>query len=356
VLLCRVDELGASLTNRCLIGNYELMDISVLIATWMRRRQLELLIRDLQSQVVDASYEIIVCDSNSPDGSSDLVRALSVADKRIKLISNCPNTLSSKRNAGLRESEGEIAIFMDDDVRVPSHFIAAHLNAQLASDGFMIGCGQVRFPKEWIQASNYSFFRDSRYIGPARPDLDHNRLPYNNITVMNLSFRRKEVLAKAGFVSERFKNYGCEDIEFGYRLIEKGFELKYIPQALMYHYEAGASLELYSKKLYTTALYSMPILETLVPRASLLELKSYRLFTPVTSKDRVSVVERIIRVVVSICCAPLFERVIITFLNKTDKIRQLYSSKLHMFVVLCALRRGIRDQKCLDGHKKQAWI
>ena len=51
----------------------------------------------------------------------------------------------------------------------------------------------------------------------------------------NISFPKSLFIVENGF-SEDFKNYGWEDLEFGYRLKKRDVPLYYLPAAINYHY------------------------------------------------------------------------------------------------------------------------
>ena len=83
---------------------------------------------------------------------------------------------------------------------------------------------------------------------------------------MNLSFR-KEYYEITGEVDERFIGYGCEDIEYGWRVKKAGFHIKYLPEALAIHREDSSSIVEYGNKLYKSGLYGNRILKDVSPDA-----------------------------------------------------------------------------------------
>ena len=98
---------------------------SLIIPTRNRCVLLMSLLRDLSSQVFDAdSFEVIVIDN----GSTDLTKA-SVLDSKLSLTNLIylyePNLgLHYGRHRGLSESKGKVLVFLDDDVRLNSNFLA----------------------------------------------------------------------------------------------------------------------------------------------------------------------------------------------------------------------------------------
>lgn len=62
----------------------------------------------------DAGYEIVVVDNGSRDGSVELLRSLE-RPGGIRLLRNVRNGCSSGRNLGVRETSGEVVVFLDSD-------------------------------------------------------------------------------------------------------------------------------------------------------------------------------------------------------------------------------------------------
>ena len=66
-----------------------------------------------------ASFEVIVVDDGSPDGSLDIARAYARRDRRIRIHRQANGGLGAARNAGLRRARGRYLMFVDSDDRLP---------------------------------------------------------------------------------------------------------------------------------------------------------------------------------------------------------------------------------------------
>ena len=315
--------------------------ISVTIATFRRRALLERVIRAVENQTVPRDqYEVIVCDSESGDGTREMMDGLMGEFSNLRYVDLEINTLAAKRNAGVREARAGLVIFLDDDAVAAPGFVAGHLAAHReGSDRFV--CGNVRFPEAWIAESNYFRFRDSRHLGPSRPEVDLEDIPYHMIVVMNCSFRREDVLNRVGLVSEEFQRYGGEDYEFGYRVAQAGLKIRFAPEATVEHYEHGGSIRQYMKKRYITSRDSLPVLYRLAPGSRQTAL-SWLLETP-TEDDasRHRLAQSAMRLILSPGLINLAERV----LEATDKLRWFYSPLLFRYAFAGAMLRGIRDRE-----------
>ena len=84
--------------------------VSIIIPTLNEEMYLEPTLRSIKNQSYDGPYEIIVSDGGSKDRTLEIAKKY--ADKIIKVRKK---GIGTGRNAGAKESEGEILIFIDAD-------------------------------------------------------------------------------------------------------------------------------------------------------------------------------------------------------------------------------------------------
>ena len=78
-------------------------------------------IRDKMKELTAYSYEVILVNDCSPDGTMAVIRRLCESDKRIKGISFARNFgQHSALMAGLRQSKGDYVVCLDDDGQTPA--------------------------------------------------------------------------------------------------------------------------------------------------------------------------------------------------------------------------------------------
>lgn len=101
--------------------------VSVVIPTYNRREELKKAIQSVLSQT-ESSFEILVCDDGSSDGTPEMVNAW--PDTRVQLISGprggCP---AVPRNRGIKHAKGEWIAFLDDDDIWVENKIETQINA-----------------------------------------------------------------------------------------------------------------------------------------------------------------------------------------------------------------------------------
>lgn len=70
------------------VGNqaHEGPELSVIVPTFNERDNVTVLYRRLEATLVDVAWEVVFVDDNSPDGTSDVVRALAQRDSRVRCV------------------------------------------------------------------------------------------------------------------------------------------------------------------------------------------------------------------------------------------------------------------------------
>ncbi len=103
-------------------------EISVVIPALNASTTIGEQLRSLLSQKCSASYEIVVADNGSNDGTRDVVRHAALGDRRVRLVDASASPLggSGAKNLGVREARGVLVAFADaDDVVAPGWLEAA---------------------------------------------------------------------------------------------------------------------------------------------------------------------------------------------------------------------------------------
>jgi glycosyltransferase involved in cell wall biosynthesis len=189
------------------------MKFSVVIATRNRAALLDGALASLRAQIDAPPLETIVIDNGSTDATAEVARA-----HEAYVISEPEPNRSRARNAGIARATGDIVLFIDDDVVLPAHFVAAHARAHAAQ----------LFP--------------TVVTGPIInvPSADQHPLPtLRNASnayfcTCNVSVPRN-VLDAVGRFDESFDRYGWEDTELGARLRRYSVGRRFIWDAYLWH-------------------------------------------------------------------------------------------------------------------------
>src|SRR5271168_746976 len=92
--------------------------ISVLVCTYNRAQMLGRTIDSVVAQTLPESlgWELIIVDNNSSDQTRQVIEDFRLRyPERIRYLFEPQQGISHARNAGIRESRGEILAFIDDD-------------------------------------------------------------------------------------------------------------------------------------------------------------------------------------------------------------------------------------------------
>lgn len=238
---------------------------SVIVPSHDRPDAVRALLGDLvgQAGITSAELEVIVVDSAGVDATERVCRDFEHADIPVRRISG-PSTLAAKRNVGANEARGKILIFLDDDMRVGSDFVRTHVSAQETSAAVL--SSTIRFPQDWVGESNYYRYKDLRHRNADLSELGRVPLRGNRFVAMAFSIPAQMYTDVGGF-DERFRKYGGEDIEFGFRVVRRGISSELLPKAVAIHREIGMDIRVFAMKVYRATYYGTPMVLERAPEA-----------------------------------------------------------------------------------------
>lgn len=100
------------------------MDASIVIATFNRASDLDETLRSLSRIRTSRSWELIVVDNNSTDGTRRVVEsAAALFPVDVRYVSEARQGRSPALNAGISLARGSVVVTTDDDVRVESDWL-----------------------------------------------------------------------------------------------------------------------------------------------------------------------------------------------------------------------------------------
>jgi GT2 family glycosyltransferase len=210
--------------------------ISVVIPTYQRRASLLRALAALSSQTVPpAEYEVVVAIDGSTDGTAEAVCSFP-APYRLRAVEQPNRGRAAARNAGIGAAQGELIVFLDDDMDAAPELLEAHWRAHAGSARkTVLGPVPIVVETDAPPLVRYRAGRfQSRLAMLASPEY---RLHFRDIYTGNLSVRR-QLLVEVGVFDEAFSLYGHEDYELALRLEKAGAEFVFSPAAVAHqHYE-----------------------------------------------------------------------------------------------------------------------
>ncbi len=229
--------------------------ISVVMATYNRAETIAITLNHLAEQTLDpASFEVIVVDDGSTDGTEAVVRAKEPTLPFCLRYVRHPNRGPGyTQNRGIQMAQAPIVCLMADDIHFAPHALAAHLRLhERHPEPEAAVLGKVLQSPELAAESVFLAKWDPfkfRHIE------NFQELPYYLFWACNVSCKT-DFLRQSGLFREARGRAGAaahEDVELGYRLCKQGLRLFYAKEALGYHYHletlAGATRRAYQRGL-----------------------------------------------------------------------------------------------------------
>lgn len=191
--------------------------VSVILPTYNERGNIEEIISQVCKYVEKDLHEIIVVDDSSTDGTDEIVKGLKKKIKNLRLITRKnERCLPSAIWRGIRESTGNIVVWLDCDLSHPPGYI----------------------PKMLSYIGEYDIVCASRYVDQGKDARSFIRtlasIAVNLLARLILGLKvkdltsgfyavKKEVFSKVKLMQEGFAEY-C--IRFTYDAIKNGFKFK----------------------------------------------------------------------------------------------------------------------------------
>ena len=209
--------------------------VSVVLPTYNRLNQLKMVLAGLEKQTYPRDkFEVVVVSDGSTDGTNEYLQTLQTPFP-LKLVCQENQGVAATRNHGVQQAQGEMILFIDDDVVPTPQLIDEHLNAHKNNGDHVIVIGPMITPPDfpltpWVRWGQEKL--DEQYQAMLNEEWQATARQFYT---GNTSLRRQIFLESGGF-DPTFRR--AEDVELAYRLHEKGCRFLFCPEAIGYHYEA----------------------------------------------------------------------------------------------------------------------
>jgi glycosyltransferase involved in cell wall biosynthesis len=121
-----------------------MMKISVVIPTRNNSHRFATPLKTLlQQTLAPTDYEVIVVDNGSTDETPQILARLSEQAPQLRWVTEPIPGKSSARNRGIREAQGELIIFIDDDILVEGDHLEKHQRYHLEASQAVAVLGAV---------------------------------------------------------------------------------------------------------------------------------------------------------------------------------------------------------------------
>ena len=231
--------------------------VSVVIPSKDKPARLRLTLACLARQAdVDRPQVVVVDDSPAATARVVIDEAMRYLD--LTEVAGPRRGRAAARNAGAGQATGGTLVFLDDDILVGENFIAAHLAAvgdrsfyhgrlrELPASARLLrdldGADRVAIAAAADRVASGALGPRFRLVANAL-ERAIEAMAAGQVTDVawlgcvgaNVSLRRTEWEEAGGFAEDFGNAWGCEDLEFGFRLCERGLRRVVAPDALGIH-------------------------------------------------------------------------------------------------------------------------
>ena len=215
-------------------------DCSIIIPVWNKRELTEQCVSELARVTSGISYEVIIVDNHSTDGTADFLEQLS---GDIQIIRNSENLGFAKAcNQGARAARGRFLVFLNNDTIPLSHWLTALVAEVTSHPEVGIVGSKLLYEDDTIQHAGVVFSREAlmpyhpyRRVHRDHPAVNRRRI-FQSVTAACMLIRREIFEAEGGF-DEAFQN-GFEDVDLCLKVGDKGWQIVYQPVSVLYHLES----------------------------------------------------------------------------------------------------------------------
>jgi cellulose synthase/poly-beta-1,6-N-acetylglucosamine synthase-like glycosyltransferase len=199
------------------------MSVSIIVPTFNGVSRIGNCLDALVYQTAGRDAEILVVNDGSTDNTADVVARYS----GVRLITQSNAGPASARNRGALEARGTIILFTDDDCVPMPQWLAAMIEP--FKDPSVVGVkGVYRTRQRNLAARFVQIEYEDKYRRMASlPQIDF-------IDTYSAGFRRDRFLEMNGY-DTTFPVACAEDVELSYRMSARGWTMKFVPAAIVYH-------------------------------------------------------------------------------------------------------------------------
>jgi hypothetical protein len=224
--------------------------VSAILLTWNSAAHVGPAMTSLSRELAGLTHEMVVVDNGSTDESVEIVRTLAPETRIVRNPANLG--VARARNQGMAATTGRRILFFDSDADMrPGSlvemlgFLDDHPRAGVVGPQLVSPDGTVQFSCRRFPTIQGKIVRQlPPRLGAMAPliadeemqDLDRTTPHPVDYVIGACQLIRREVFETVGLLDERMF-YGPEDVDFCLRAWKAGWEVYYVPSAVVVHHE-----------------------------------------------------------------------------------------------------------------------
>jgi hypothetical protein len=246
---------GTANSNRVERGGTSVVDMSIVLVCWNNKAYLDPCLKSLYEGGLKSSFDVIVVDNGSTDGSQQML-----AEKypQVKLIQNAGNVgLGKASNQGIEATNGRHVLLLNNDTLVNGPALDVLVEYLDAHPEVGATAGKLLNPDGSFQSGFAPFstlleeFLIVTHIGervwPGYPSHgDANEIKATGWMSSACLLVRRAALDQIGLLDESYFIYG-DEADLQYRLNKAGWKVVFLPNSSIIHF-GGRSMDRWKRR------------------------------------------------------------------------------------------------------------
>jgi glycosyltransferase involved in cell wall biosynthesis len=196
----------------------------------------------LSQQIPDGSFEVIIADGQSTDGTRQILNRAAMQDPRILVLDNPGRIVSSGLNAAIRVARGKFIVRMDAHTECAADYVLNCIRVIESTSADNVGGPWSAKANGLIAKAIAAGFQSSFAAGGAR---SHNLAYEGFVDTVYLGCWRKETFDKFGYFDEELVRN--QDDEHNLRIIRGGGKVYQSPKIKSWYKPRGSLAALFKQ-------------------------------------------------------------------------------------------------------------
>lgn len=217
--------------------------LSIILCTYNRDKYIYNVLQSIaDNDFPKSDYEVVLVNNNSTDNTEAECRRFQAdnPEVRFRYLAETNQGLSHARNCGIRNAQGEVLVYVDDDARVNKAYLRTYADFFLrhpeadAAGGPILPVYETEEPS-WMSHYTRQLVTGKLYLGDAEREFPQGSYPGGG----NAAYRKRVFDAVGLFNVELGRKgnslIGAEEKDLFDKMTSRHIRFFYLPTAILYH-------------------------------------------------------------------------------------------------------------------------